>query len=145
MNEKVKELVEFFERQATMTPHLWMPQYWLSIGLASGERFDEARIAGEKAPELSGRSSLTQSNLAMICYRLGDQQAGDALFKHLQKRAQTGYVAPMFLAWLHLARGEPESALRCAEKALAANDPWVSPHRLYCPAITPAETRLLMI
>jgi hypothetical protein len=45
----------------------------------------------------------------------------------------------MFLAWVHLARGEPEAALRCAAEALTAKDPWVIPHGVMCPAIVPAN------
>jgi serine/threonine protein kinase/Tfp pilus assembly protein PilF len=134
-----EEGLSVIERQVAMTPHLWMPRYWLSVGLASRGRFEEARVAGEKALELSGGTSLTQCNLATICYRLGDRQAGDALFARLQQRAQTGYVAPTFFTWAHLARGEPESALRCAEEALAAKDPWISTHHLLCPGIVPAD------
>jgi Flp pilus assembly protein TadD len=130
------------ERQVSMNPQLWMPKYFLSLALASGGRFEEARAAGEKALELSGGSSLTHCNLAMICYRLDDRQAGDALFTLLQQRAQTGYVAPMFLAWLHLARGELEAALCRAEEALVAKDPWVSGHRLISPTIVPADPRV---
>ena len=133
------EGLSVIERQVTMTPHLWMPRYWLSLGLALGGRFAEARVAAEKALELADGSSLTLSNLAMICYRLGDRQSGDALFARLQQRAEAGYVAPMFLTWVHLARGEPEAALRCAGEALTAKDPWISPHRVICPAIVPAD------
>jgi adenylate cyclase len=96
----------------------------------------------EKALDLSGGSSLTQCNLAMICYRLGDRQSGDTLFTLLQQRAQTGYVTPMFLAWLHLGRGEPEAALCRAEEALAAKDPWVTTHLSMSPAIVPADPRV---
>jgi serine/threonine protein kinase/Flp pilus assembly protein TadD len=134
-----EEGLSVIERQVSMNPHLWMPRYWLSVALASGGRFEEARDAGEKALELSGSNSLTQCNLALICYRLGDRQAGDALFTLLQQKAQAGYVAPMFLTWLHLARGEPEAALRRAEEALAAKDPWFSTHLLMSPAIVPAN------
>jgi TolB-like protein/Flp pilus assembly protein TadD len=136
------EGLSMIERQVSMNPHLWMPKYWLSVALASGGRFEEARAAGKKALELSGGSSLTQCNLAMICYRLGDQQAGDGLFRLLQQRAQTGYVAPMLLAWLHLARGEPEAALSRAEESLAAKDPWVTTHFLISPGIVPADPRI---
>jgi len=133
------EGLSVIEQQAAMTPHLWMPRYWLSLALARGGRFGEARVAAEKALELSAGSSLTLCHLANICYRLGDKQSGDALFARLQRRAQTGYVGPMFLTWVHLARGEPEAALRCAEEALAAKDPWVIPHRMICPAVVPAD------
>ena len=127
------------ERQVAMTPHLWMPSYWLSVGLANGERFVEARVAAEKAVELSGGSSLTLCNLALICYGLGDRKVGDAIFDSLQQRAHEGYVSPMFLAWLHLARGEPKAALDHAEEALAAKDPWFCPHRVMSPVIVPAD------
>jgi hypothetical protein len=78
----------------------------------------------------------------MICYRLGDQETGDAHFDRLQQRAQKGYLSPMFLAWLHLARGESEDALRRGKEALSANDPWVCSHRLMCPVIVPADPLL---
>jgi serine/threonine-protein kinase len=133
------EGLSVIDRQVTLTPYLWMPRYWLSVGLANDGRFEEARVSGEKALELSGGTSLTQCNLAMLCYRVGDRKAGDALFTSLQQRAKAGYVAPMFLTWLHLARGEPESALRCAEEALAAKDPWASTHRMFCPGIVPTD------
>jgi hypothetical protein len=48
----------------------------------------------------------------------------------------------MFLAWAHLARGETDQALRRVEDALAVNDPWVTVHRLYSPALVPAEPRV---
>ncbi len=127
------------ERQVARTPHLWMPAYGLSLGLALGGRFAEARVAAERALELSGGNSLTLYHLASVCYHLGEKQTGDALFARLQQRTQTGYVSPMFLTWLHLARGESEAALRCAGEALTAKDPWVIPHRVMCPAIVPAD------
>jgi len=136
---QTEEGLAVIEQQATMVPHLWMPKYWLSVGLAYGGRFIEARLAAEKALELAGESSLTLCNLALICYRLGDWEAGDALFASLQQRAAQGYLSPMFLAWLHLARGEPDAALNRAEEALAVKDPWFSPHRVFSPAIVPAD------
>jgi TolB-like protein/tetratricopeptide (TPR) repeat protein len=139
LSGNVDEGLSVIERQVATTPHLWMSRYWLSVGLALGGCFAEARVAAEKALELSGGSSLTLYHLASICYRLGEKQAGDALFARLQQRAEAGYVAPMFLTWVHLARGEPEAALRCAREALTAKDPWVSPHRVMCPAIVPAD------
>ncbi|MEN8165313.1 MAG: protein kinase, partial [Acidobacteriota bacterium] len=126
-------------RQVTMTPHLWMAQYWLSHGLAIGGRFDEGREPAERALKLSGASSLTLCNLALICYRLGDSNTADELFGRLCKRAESGYVSPMFLSWLHLSRGEQQLALRRAAEALEAKDPWVVPHRTMSPAIVPAD------
>ncbi|MHC4922449.1 MAG: hypothetical protein ACYTKC_23070, partial [Planctomycetota bacterium] len=104
-----------------------------------GGRLEEARVAVEKAVELAGNTSLTQCNLALICYRLGDHQAGDTLSTNLRQRAHEGYVSPVFLAWLHLARSEPEASLRRAKEALAANDPWATTHRALSPILVPAD------
>lgn len=131
------EGLEVIERQVGMTPHFWMPRYWLSYGLARTERIEEARAEAERALELSGDSSLMLFHLASICYRLGEKESGDALFDRLSQRAHAGYVSPMFLCWLHLARGEPEAALHHAEQALAGNDPWASTHHAVCPTMVP--------
>ena len=40
-------------------------------------------------------------------------------------------MGPMFLAWLHLDRGEQEDAIRCVHAALEAKDPWVGLHHLF--------------
>ena len=128
----IDEGLAVIERQVGMTPHLWNPRYWFSFALAAGGRLDEARKEAERALELSGGSSLTLVHLAGVAYRLGDEHSGNRLFTRLQDRAQARYVGRMFLTWAHLARGQPEAALRYAEEALAAKDPWVLPHHWMC-------------
>jgi serine/threonine-protein kinase len=130
------------EEQIARTPHLWMPHYFLSACLGVRGRLAEARLEAEKALDLSGGSSITLSNLVCLCHLLGDRERGEDLFQRLRQRAEAGYVTPMFLAWAHLARGETDQALRRVEDALAVNDPWVTVHRLYSPALVPAEPRV---
>ena len=129
------EGIAVIRSQAAMTPHLWMPQFWLSQGLAAEGRIEEGEEPAKRALELSGGSSLTTCNLALFCYSLGDPKTGDELFDRLRERAKSGYVSPMFLTWLHVARGEREPALKCAAEALEAKDPWVLPHHTMAPAI----------
>jgi serine/threonine protein kinase/tetratricopeptide (TPR) repeat protein len=138
----VKEALAALERQLAMSPHLWMPRYFLAHALAVAGRLAEARAAADQAVELSGGVSLTLSTLASICYLLGDRAAGDDLFDRLRSRAEARYVPPMLIAWLHIIRGEGEAALERVEEALEAKDPWVTAHRLYSPAIVPAEPRV---
>jgi TolB-like protein/tetratricopeptide (TPR) repeat protein len=132
---RVDEGTAVIQSQAAMTPQLWMPQFWLSQGFAAKGRVEEGRAPAERAFELSRGSSLTMCNLALFCYSLGDKAAGDALFDRLRERANSGYVSPMFLTWLHVARGEQQPALKCAAEALEAKDPWVLPHQSMAPAI----------
>ena len=130
------------EEQIDRTPHLWMPHYFLSVALGIGGRLVEARSEAETALELSGNSSITLCLLVCLCHLLGDGERREELFQRLLSRAEAGYVTPMFLAWAHLARGETDRALRRAEDAVAAKDPWVSVHQLYSPALVPAEPRV---
>jgi TolB-like protein/Flp pilus assembly protein TadD len=136
------EGLSVIERQVTMTPHLWMPRYFQSLALATRGRLAEARPAAESALELSGGSSLTLSHLALVCYRLGDRPSADALVARLEKRLQAGYVSPMLRTWVHLARGEADRALATAAGALDGMDPWVTTHRLLCPALVPADPQV---
>jgi serine/threonine protein kinase/tetratricopeptide (TPR) repeat protein len=130
------------EEQIARTPRFWMPHYFLSAGLGVGGRVAEARSEAETALELSGGASITLSLLVCLCHLLGDRERRDSLFERLMRRAEAGYVTPMFLAWAHLARGETDQALSCAKDALATKDPWVNVHHLYSPAIVPAESRV---
>jgi ElaB/YqjD/DUF883 family membrane-anchored ribosome-binding protein len=45
----------------------------------------------------------------------------------------------MFLTWANLARGDREAALRHAEEAIAAKDPWVSSHPWMCAAMAASD------
>ena len=130
------------EEQIARTPDFWMPHYFRSAALAAAGRLGEARSEAEAALELSGGASLTLSLLVCLCQLLGDRERADEVFDQLRRRAEAGYVTPMFLVWAHLARGEAEQALRRVQEALAAKDPWVTVHRLYSPAIVPADPRI---
>jgi serine/threonine protein kinase/tetratricopeptide (TPR) repeat protein len=130
------------EEQIARTPQFWMPHYFLGTGLGHGGRLLEARTVAETARELSGDASVTLSLVVCLCHLLGDRKRAEEAFQSLRQRAEAGYVTPMLLAWAHLARGETEQALHRVEEALAAKDPWVNVHRLYSPAIAPAEPRV---
>lgn len=137
-----EEGLRTLEQQVAATPHLWMPHYFLSIALSSAGRLAEARSTGEKAVNLSSGNSVTLSLLVCLCYLAGDRVRADELFERLRRRAEAGYVPPMFLARPHLARGEGDAALRRVEEALAAKDPWVSTHHIFSPGVVPAEPRI---
>jgi serine/threonine-protein kinase len=137
-----EEGLRTLEQQVAATPQLWMPRYFFSLALAGSGRLEEARTAAEQAIELSADNSVTLSHLVCLCTLTGDRERGDGLFQHLRRRAEAGYVSPMLLAWAHTTRGETDAAVRRVEEALAAQDPWVSAHRLYTQALIPAEPRV---
>jgi len=138
-SDQQEEGLRILEAQATATPYLWMPRYFLSLVLAESDRLKDARAQAEKAVQLSGDNSVTLSHLAILCAATGDHARSGDLLARLQQRAEAGYVPPMLLAWAHMARGETEAALHRVQEALAAKDPWVSFHGIYNRAIVPPE------
>jgi len=134
-----EEGLHTLEEQVTATPHLWMPQYFFSLALAASGRPEQARAVAAKAARLSGDNSVTLSHLACLYARTDERKRSDDLLERLRRRAEDGYVPPVLLAWAHTIRGERDAAVRRAEEALAAKDPWVSAHRLYRLAVVPAE------
>ena len=60
----------------------------------------------------------------------------------LLNRAQASYVAPTFLARVHLARGETDDAFEKLLEAARGKDPWLSFYRFASPAFHPDDPRL---
>jgi serine/threonine-protein kinase len=132
------EGVAGLEKQVALQPGFWLAHYELSRVLQSGSRLREARVAAEKAVELSGGLSAPVGRLACICYALGDTGRGDELLQQLLERSGQGYVPPSFLAWVYLARGNLEECLRWLEKAQQNKDLWRCFTRLYTRPFLPA-------
>jgi len=130
------------EKVVTMHPHHWMPHYYLSVLYAQAARLEEARAEAETAAELSGGVSITVAQLAQVCFLGGDRDRGDDHFRLLQERARASYVPPTFLAWIHLARQEPDDAFEHLQEAVRGNDPWLVFHRFVAPVIQPADARI---
>jgi hypothetical protein len=59
----------------------------------------------------------------------------------LQQKAQTSYVPPTFLGWLHLARGEVDESVERFEEAVRRKDVWILNLRLNSPMPIPDDPR----
>jgi TolB-like protein/tRNA A-37 threonylcarbamoyl transferase component Bud32/Flp pilus assembly protein TadD len=130
------------EAVMSMHPHHWMPHNFLSFHYALDLRLDDARVEAEKAVELSGLHSSAVTQLACVCYSQGETGRGDEMFKLLRERADATYVPPTFLAWVHLARNEPDEAVKKLERAVLGLDPWLTFHRLMAPPSARLDVRI---
>ena len=117
-----KAIADLRELIRTM-PASWLAHYELCGVYAQLGRLEEAREAGERAVALS--------RLACVCHAKGDKERGGELFEILSERSRDSYVAPSFLAWVHLACDEPEAALERLGEAARVKDPWLSFTRLH--------------
>jgi serine/threonine protein kinase/tetratricopeptide (TPR) repeat protein len=127
----VDEGVGELEKLIALMPGHWLAHYELARAYHSQSRLEEARVMGEKAVELSAGMSVVLSRLACIYYTIGDTARGDEALSRLQKRSEEAYVAPSFIAWVHMARGEHDQAVGWLERARHAKDPWFCATRLY--------------
>jgi serine/threonine protein kinase len=127
--EGVAELENLVEAE----PDHWLPHHDVSDLYTRGERFEEARAEGKRAVGLSGGASVAVAQLACVCHFMGDRDRGDELLDQLTERARRSYVAPTFLAWVCMARGDSEEAVRHIDEAARIQDPWLCFTRWYMP------------
>jgi serine/threonine protein kinase len=137
-DEGVAELKKFIE----MEPNQWLPHEQLSeVYLFCGSRTDEALAEAQEAFDLSGGVTAAVRQLAVACYLAGRTARGDELLNMLEARSHQTYVPPMYLAWIHLARGDLDAAVRLVDEALKHNDGWITFHRYFSPPL-PGDPRI---
>jgi hypothetical protein len=134
---QVEEGIAGLENVVAMHPQHWVPRETLSSLYAATSRLEGARREADAAVTFSGGVSLALTRVACVCYMQGDKRRGDEILDILQSRARTTYVPPTFLAWIHLARGEPDAALARLQEAASGSDPWIAFHRLTASAADP--------
>jgi serine/threonine-protein kinase len=130
---RYEEGVAELEKLVEAEPDHWLPHHDVSDLYARGERFEEARAEGERAVGLSEGASIAVAQLACVCHFMGDRDRGDELLDQLTERARRSYVAPTFLAWVGMARGDSEEAVRRIDEAARIQDPWLCFTRWYMP------------
>jgi serine/threonine protein kinase/Flp pilus assembly protein TadD len=130
---RYEEGVAELEKLVESEPDHWLPHHDLSDQYTRGGLFEEARAEGEEAIKLSGGASIAVAQLACVCHFMGDRDRGDELLGQLTERATRSYVAPTFLAWIGMARGDSEEAVRRIDEAAHIQDPWLCFTRWYMP------------
>ncbi len=136
-----EEALAGVERAVELHPHHWMPRFCLGIVQHKLGRTEEGRANAEMAVEMSGGLSRILTQLACVCYQMGDDSRGDELNEMLQQRAQTTWVPPTFLGWLHLVRGEVDEAFDRFDEAARRKDPLIITYRIDSPVPIPPHPR----
>jgi eukaryotic-like serine/threonine-protein kinase len=100
--------------------------YWI-LGLLyriTG-RWDAAIAAGEKGVNLSGGSPLMRAALAHTYGVSGRANDARQLLDNLTELAKHKYVAPHFLAGIHIGLGDNNRAMECLEKSWQEHCHWL--------------------
>ena len=94
-----------------------------ALNYASLGRADEAVAAATRAAELAGRAPFFVGILGLVLGTVGRPDDARAVLAELLDRAEREYVAPLFIAWLHIGLRERDAALDWLERAFEDRDP----------------------
>ncbi len=100
--------------------------YWiLGLLLRKTGCYELAIAEGEKAVKLSGGSPLMKAALAHTLATAGRTKEACQLLDELTTLAKQKYVAPYFLAGIHIGLGENERAIEYLEKCYEEHSHWL--------------------
>jgi len=88
-------------------------------------RYELAITNGEKGVNLSGGSPLMRAALAHTYGVAGRKAEASQMLNDLTKLAKQKYVAPYFLAGIHIGLGENDRAIEYLEKAYDEHSNWL--------------------
>jgi len=119
------EAVEQLLRTVDLDPN-YPVTYWI-LGLLHRKmgRYDLAIAEGEMSVKLSGGSPLMRAALAHTYGVAGRTTEASQMLDDLTKLAKQKYVAPYFLAGIHIGLGENDRAIEYLEKAHEEHSNWL--------------------
>jgi tetratricopeptide (TPR) repeat protein len=119
------EAVEQLLRTVDLDPN-YPVTYWI-LGLLYRKmgRYELAIANGEKGVSLSGGSPLMRAALAHTYGMAGRKAEASQMLNDLTKLAKQKYVAPYFLAGIHIGLGKNDRSIECLEKAYEEHSNWL--------------------
>jgi tetratricopeptide (TPR) repeat protein len=100
--------------------------YWiLGLLLRKMGQYEAAIAEGEKGVQLSGGSTLMKAALAQSLATAGQEEKSLHILDELTKLSRHKYVAPYFLAGIHIGLGEADRAMEYLEKSFEEHSHWL--------------------
>ena len=125
MARRYDEAMEQLRRTVELDPN-YPVTYWI-LGRLHREmgRYEPAIAEGEKGVKLSGGSPLMNAALAQTFAVAGKRKKAIQILDDLTALAKRKYVAPYFLAGIHIGLGEDDRAMEYLEKAYEEHSHWL--------------------
>jgi tetratricopeptide (TPR) repeat protein len=113
--------------------------------LFGNQRYEEARVAQDRAVTISHRFPYFVAGLAICHEQLGHKAEADVLWRELHERAAHEYVSPLCFLQMHALRGELPGLVRMLRQAARARDSRLCWLRVMPPEYyqAPSESRLI--
>ena len=125
MGRQYDEAIEQLLRTVELDPNYPMTYWILGLLYRTTGRYDLAISAGEKSVELSGGSPLMRAALAHTYGKSGREKEARRVLDDLTELAKHKYVAPHFLAGIHIGLGENDRAIESLEKSWEEHSHWL--------------------
>jgi serine/threonine protein kinase/tetratricopeptide (TPR) repeat protein len=125
MGRRYDEALEQLLQTVELDPN-YPVTYWI-LGLVHRTmgRYELAITEGEKAVNLSGGSTLMRAALAHSYGKAGRRREAMQILDDLTKLAKHKYVAPHFVAGIHIGLGENDRAIEYLEKSCEDHSHWL--------------------
>ena len=119
------EAIEQLQRTIELEPNYPVTYWILGLLFRKMGRYEPAIREGEKAVKLSGGSPLMRAALAHTLAAAGRTKEAVQTLDVLTQLAKQKYVAPYFLAGIHVGLGENDRAIEYLEKSYEERSHWL--------------------
>jgi eukaryotic-like serine/threonine-protein kinase len=122
---RYEEALEQLRRAVELDPNYPVTYWILGLLLRKAGSYEQAIIEGEKGVKLSGGSPLMRAALAHTFGAAGRTEEASQVLQELTELAKQKYVAPYFLAGIHIGLGENDRAMEYLEKSYQEHSHWL--------------------
>src|SRR6267378_443923 len=119
------EAIEQLRRTIELDPNYPVTYWILGLVLRKTSSYELAITEGERGVKLSGGSPLMRAALAHTLGTAGRTKEAFQMLDDLTKLAKQKYVAPYFLAGVHIGLGENDRAMEYLEKSYEEHSHWL--------------------
>jgi serine/threonine protein kinase/Tfp pilus assembly protein PilF len=117
--------IDLLDAAVKLDPTSWQPYFNLGMAYMGLAKADHAIAVLQKSFEYSGGASIVLMALSICYYQAGMMDKADEYLDLLHERAEHVHIAPMFFAWIAIARGDVDRGISWIEKAKLEHDPWI--------------------
>ncbi len=125
MTRQYDDAIEQLRRTVELDPNYPVTYWVLGLLLRKTGRYELAIVEGGKAVNLSGGSPLMRAALAQTFGTAGLKKKAIEILDDLTKLAKQKYIAPYFLAGIHVGLGEDDRAIEFLEKSYEEHSHWL--------------------
>jgi TolB-like protein/Tfp pilus assembly protein PilF len=124
-SRQYENAIEQLRRTVELDPSYPVTYWILGLLLRKTGRYELAIAEGEKAVKLSGGSPLMRAALAQTLGTAGRTKEASQVLDELIELSREKYVAPYFLAGVHIGLGEDDRAIEYLEKSYEERSHWL--------------------